>query len=98
MAVCRELTKLHEEVLRLTIGEAAAHYAQQEPRGEFVLVVAGRPPETEQAGDEGAALARVAELRRDGLPLKAAAAQAAGEFGLKKRDLYNAALQEEKPV
>ena len=98
MAVCRELTKLHEEVLRLTIGGAAAHFAQQEPRGEFVLVVAGRPPETEQAGDEGAALARVAELRREGMSLKAAAAQAAGEFGLKKRDLYNAALQEEKPV
>ena len=43
LAVCRELTKLHEEVLRTTIGEAQAHYAAQEPRGEFVLVAAGRP-------------------------------------------------------
>ena len=43
LAVCRELTKLHEEVLRLTIGEAVEHYAAQEPRGEFVLVAAGRP-------------------------------------------------------
>ena len=92
MAVCRELTKLHEEVLRLTVGEARARYAEQEPRGEFVLVVAGCPPRTE-AGDEDAALARAEELRRAGLPLKAAAAQAAEEFGVKKRTLYNRALQ-----
>ena len=95
MAVCRELTKLHEEVLRLTIGEAAARYGSQEPRGEFVLVVAGRPPQAAEAGDGDAALARVAELRREGLSLKTAAAQAAEEFGLKKRSLYNAALQGE---
>ena len=95
VAVCRELTKLHEEVLRLTIGDAAAHFAAQEPRGEFVLVVAGRPPQTE-VGDEDAALARVGELRRGGMPLKAAAAQAAEEFGVKKRALYNRALEEER--
>ena len=92
MAVCRELTKLHEEVLRLTVGEAVSRFAGQEPRGEFVLVVAGRPPRNE-AGDEDAALARTEELRRTGLPLKAAAAQAAEEFGVKKRALYNRALQ-----
>ena len=92
MAVCRELTKLHEEVLRLTIGEAAERYAGQEPRGEFVLVVAGRPPQAE-AGDEDAALARVWELRREGMPLKAASAQAAEEYGVKKRTLYNRAVQ-----
>lgn len=92
MAVCRELTKLHEEVVRTTLGAAVSCYAEQEPRGEFVLVVAGRPPRTE-AGDEDAALARAEELRRAGLPLKAAAAQAAEEFGVKKRALYNRALQ-----
>ena len=88
MAVCRELTKLHEEVLRLTVGEAQALYAAQEPRGEFVLVVGGRPAQQE-AGDWDAALARAEELRREGLPLKAAAAQAAEEYGVKKRTLYN---------
>ena len=92
MAVCRELTKLHEEVLRLTVGEAAERYAVQEPRGEFVLVVAGCPPQ-EEAGDEDAALLRVEQLRREGMPLKAAAAQAAEEFGVKKRTLYNRALE-----
>ena len=92
VAVCRELTKLHEEVLRTTLGEAAARYAQQEPRGEFVLVAAGCPPLTE-SGDEDAALARAEELRRAGLPLKEAAARAAEEFGVKKRALYNRAIR-----
>ena len=97
VAVCRELTKLHEEVLRTTLGEAAARYAGQEPRGEFVLVTAGRPSRAKE-GDEDAALARAEELRRAGLPLKAAAAQAAEEFGVKKRSLYNRALQGGDPA
>ena len=91
LAVCRELTKLHEEVLRLTIGEAAERYAAQEPRGEFVLVVGGRPPR-EEAADEGGALARAEQLRREGLSLKDAAARAAEEFGVKRRQLYNQML------
>ena len=74
------------------MGEAAERYAVQEPRGEFVLVVAGCPPQ-EEAGDEDAALLRVEQLRREGMPLKAAAAQAAEEFGVKKRTLYNRALE-----
>ena len=94
MAVCRELTKLHEEVLRLTIGEAQARFAAQEPRGEFVLVVAGRPPQA-QEGDEDAALARAEALRREGLSLRDAATQAAEEFGVKKRALYNQMLEKE---
>ncbi len=94
MAVCRELTKLHEEVLRLTVGEAAALYAAREPRGEFVLVVAGRPPQAAE-GDESAALARAEELRRTGMPLKAAAARAAEEFGVRKRLLYNRLTEKE---
>ena len=95
LAVCRELTKLHEEVLRLTLGGAAARFAAQEPRGEFVLVVAGRPPQTE-AADEDGALARTEELRRTGMPLKQAAAQAAAEFGVKKRWLYNVVTEREE--
>ena len=93
LTVCRELTKLHEEVLRTTIAGAAARFESQEPRGEFVLVAAGRPPEAEE-GDEDGAMARVGKLRRGGMALKAAAAQAAAEFGVKKRGLYNRALRE----
>ena len=93
LTVCRELTKLHEEVLRTTIAGAMARFEAQEPRGEFVLVAAGCPPEAEE-GDEDGAMARVGELRRGGMALKAAAAQAAEEFGVKKRGLYNRALRE----
>ncbi len=95
LAVCRELTKLHEEVLRLTVGQAQARYAAQEPRGEFVLVAAGRPPRTEVPDGDGA-LARAQALRREGMALKAAAAQAAEEFGVKKRQLYNQMLEREE--
>ena len=43
VTLCRELTKLHEEIFKTTLGEAAARYAGEEPRGEFVLVLAGAP-------------------------------------------------------
>ena len=92
IVLCRELTKLHEEVIRTTLGEAVIRFSGQEPRGEFVLVAAGRPPQAEER-DGDAALARAEELRRTGLPLKEAAAQAAQEFGVKKRELYNRALR-----
>ena len=95
MAVCRELTKLHEEVLRLTVGEAQTRYAAQEPRGEFVLVVAGRPLQDEKTDGEGA-LARAEQLRREGMSMKDAAARAAAEFGVKKRTLYNQMLERER--
>ena len=49
IALCRELTKLHEEIRRCTLGEAAAYYAENAPRGEYVLVVAGAEPPAEAA-------------------------------------------------
>ena len=94
IAVCRELTKLHEEILRFTIGEAVERYSAEEPRGEFVLVVAGCPPQKEK-GDEDSALARAEQLRKEGMPLKQAAAQAAEEFGVKKRWIYNRITEQE---
>ena len=48
IALCRELTKLHEEVLRTTLSAAIAHFAQTEPRGEFVLVLEGAAPALQQ--------------------------------------------------
>lgn len=90
-ALCRELTKLHEQVLRLTLEEAVNHYREVEPRGEYVLVVAGAAPAEEQRDPQGA-LERVGQLRREGLSLKEAAGRAAEEFGLKKKLLYDMAL------
>ncbi len=92
VALCRELTKLHEEVLRTTLGGAAEHYRETEPRGEFVLIVAGAPEQEEAAPSLEAAAGRVLTLREQGLSLRAAAKQVAGETGLGKNELYQAAL------
>ena len=92
VALCRELTKLHEEVRRTTLGDAAQWYAANAPKGEFVLVVEGAPQRDAPEADPAAALARVTELRDQGLSLKAAARQAAEEFGVSKNQLYSLAL------
>ena len=92
LSVCRELTKLHEEVLRTTVGGALAHFEGTQPKGEFVLVLEGAAPAEQAAGDPDAALERVNRLREEGLSLKEAAAQAAAEFGLKKKQLYDMAV------
>ena len=91
ISLCRELTKLHEEVLRTTLAGAVEHFKEKEPRGEFVLVVEGAQPEVVEADPE-AALKRVEQLRGQGMSLKDAAAQAAGEFGMKKKQLYDMAI------
>lgn len=92
IAVVRELTKVHEEVWRTTIGEAAARYREQEPRGEFVLVIAGAEPaaqeEPEYTLDEAVELAR--ELMEEGTAPSEAAKQAAKTAGMRKSDVYKA--------
>lgn len=92
ISLCRELTKLHEEVIRTTLGEAAERYREGEPRGEFVLVVEGAPAPEEGEYTLADGLERVAELRAAGASLKDAAKQAAAEMGLSKKELYNAAV------
>ena len=93
IALCRELTKLHEEVIRTTLGQAAQRYAQETPRGEFVLVVGGAPElPPEQPGEEDA-LALVRSLLAQGLSRKDAAKEAARTLGLPKNQLYALALQ-----
>ncbi len=93
VALCRELTKLHEEVIRTTLGAALERYRQEQPRGEFVLVVAGAPEETGEP-DEAEALTRVRQLREAGLSMKDAVRQAAQETGMNKNALYKAATRE----
>ena len=93
ITLCRELTKLHEEILRTTLGAAAEHYAAEPPRGEFVLVLAGAaaPEEAPMTLEEGAA--RVRALRAEGLSLRDAARQVAGDTGLSRKELYQRALE-----
>ena len=91
VSLCRELTKLHEEVWRTTLGEAADRYARESPRGEFVLVVRGAAHVQRQATLEDGA-ARVEELRAAGCSLRDAARQAAAELGLSRKQLYDQAV------
>ena len=94
-ALCRELTKLHEETWRTTLGEAAAHYQTNAPKGEYVLVVAGAKPVRASAVtlEEGAA--QVLTLRAQGVRLKEAAREVAEHTGLSKNELYAAALEKD---
>ena len=92
ISLCRELTKLHEEVIRTTLGGAMTLYAQQPPKGEFVLVVAGAAPPQKCVATEQDASARVAELMRSGLSRKDAVKQTAQELDLPKNTVYEAAL------
>ncbi|MEA4965807.1 MAG: 16S rRNA (cytidine(1402)-2'-O)-methyltransferase [Oscillospiraceae bacterium] len=92
ISLCRELTKLHEEVLRMTLGEAVAYHAQQPPRGEYVLVLEGAQAEMPTASSREDAVARMLALMGTGLSRKDAAKQAAAETGLPKNALYDASL------
>ena len=92
VTLCRELTKLHEETWPTTLGQAAEHYSQNTPKGEFVLVVAGAPlPEKvpdctlAQAAQEALALAK-----QEGLSASSAARQVARQTGYGKSELYKA--------
>ena len=95
VSLCRELTKLHEEVVRTTLGEAVQKYTENAPRGEFVVVVEGAKEALDEAItlEAGAALVR-AEVEK-GLSKKDAVKLIAKQTGLPKNALYEAALQDE---
>ena len=95
IALCRELTKLHEEVRRMTLGEAADFYETNTPKGEFVLVLEGAPEPPAETAPAEDALDRVRALREQGLSLKDAVRQAAEETGCSKNELYAAAKKAE---
>lgn len=88
VVVCRELTKLYEEVTRGTASELA-EWAAEGVRGEICIVAAGAPARDADPAD---ALTQVLALVADGMRLKDAAAEVAEATGLGKRDLYQAAL------
>ena len=94
IALCRELTKLHEEILRMTLKEAVRYYTDQPPRGEYVLVLEGAavPAEPEVTLED--ALERVAALMDGGMSRKDAVKEAARSLGFPKNVLYDAALRQ----
>ncbi len=87
VAVCRELTKLHEEVRRGSARELAEHYAAQRPRGEIVLVIGAASAPT---ADRDAALAALRELVQAGARPRAAAGAVASLSGIAANELYRA--------
>ena len=91
-ALCRELTKLHEDTVRTPLAQAAAYYAANEPRGEYVLVVAGREKQTAPALTLEEGVARVLALRDGGMKLKDAVRRVADDTALPRNALYDAAL------
>ncbi len=90
IAVCRELTKIHEEIFRGTISQAIEHFT--EPKGEFTLVIEGR------GGKDSPSLTadierQLHDMRLSGVTAKEAIARVAGETGLSRRELYQAWLR-----
>ncbi len=94
-ALCRELTKLHEETLRTTLLQAAELYREKEPRGEYVLVVAGAQPAEEPAVSLEEGVRRVQRLREAGMKMKEAVRTVSAQTELNKNDLYEAVLKAE---
>jgi len=93
IALCREMTKLHEEVIRTSLSGAIEHFTVAPPKGEFVLVIAGAPEETAPQLTEEDALKTVESYRSQGMSLKEACKKAAAETGYSKNELYSMALE-----
>ena len=89
MSVCRELTKIHEEVFRGTISQAIEHFT--EPRGEFTLVIEGKRVKEKPSLTEDIER-QLHHMRLSGLSAKEAIARIAGETGISKKELYRAWL------
>ncbi len=93
IALCREMTKLHEEVIRTSLTGAIEHFTATPPKGEFVLVLAGAPEESAPELTPEQALATVERYRSEGCSLKEACKKAAAETGFSKNELYSMALE-----
>ncbi|MCH5203922.1 MAG: 16S rRNA (cytidine(1402)-2'-O)-methyltransferase [Oscillospiraceae bacterium] len=92
-AICRELTKLHEETIRGTLGELSRYYTENEPRGEYVIVVEGKAREKEKLSlCDAVKIAR--EMIGSGEKPNAACKQAAELSGISKREIYGALLED----
>ena len=93
ITLCRELTKLHEQTQRMTIGQALAYYQENAPRGEYVLVVEGAAKREKTTVSLEDAVAQVLALKEQGMRLKDAAKEVAEHTGISKNELYAAAVE-----
>ena len=93
LCLCRELTKLHEEAMRTTLGKALSYYQENSPRGEYVLILGGAAPQEEEAPSMEVCLQRVAALREGGMSLKDAVKAVSKDTGVARNVLYDAAIK-----
>lgn len=97
ISLCREMTKLHEEVLRMTLAEAVQFYENNQPKGEFVLVLHGAEPQQEQELTLEDGLEQVEKLKaEERLSLRDAVKRVAKEMGFSRNELYQAALEQQQ--
>ncbi|RLC77154.1 MAG: 16S rRNA (cytidine(1402)-2'-O)-methyltransferase, partial [Chloroflexi bacterium] len=93
LAVCRELTKLHEEIWRGSIAEARAHFDEVEPRGEFTLVIGGAPEGEREHWDERQVRAALDDLLAQGVRRSVAARRVAAISGWGRKEVYRLGLE-----
>jgi 16S rRNA (cytidine1402-2'-O)-methyltransferase len=94
LAIVREITKIHEEVIRTTLAEASEKYKEESLKGEIVLVIEGYTESEEDIPTLEDAIEKAREYMQEGMSVSFAAKQAAKDTGIKKGDIYKA-LQEE---
>lgn len=93
ISLCRELTKLHEQILRMTLGEAFAYYTENDPRGEYVLILEGAAEASEEALTLEDAVSLALERIASGASKKDAVREVSRETGFPKNALYDAVLR-----
>ena len=94
IALCRELTKLNEEVRRTTLGDAVAYYNETEPRGEYVLVLEGKEQGEAERSWDTTPREQVERYMSEGLSKMDAVKRVAKERGLPKNDVYKEMIEE----
>ena len=93
IALCRELTKIHEEVINTTFEDAIAMYEENRPIGEFVLIVSGKQDEKDVEYTLESAIEMAKKLCENGMQMTKAAKEVAAETGFKKGDIYKGLIE-----
>ena len=93
IAVCRELTKFHETIMRANLSEALEYFEQNAPKGEFVLIVSGKEEREEEKITLGDAVLLAKKLIENGESVSGAAKQAAAASGIKKSEIYKLLIE-----
>ena len=92
IALVRELTKIHEQVLRFTFDEAIAYYADKSPKGEYVIIIEGKKQDEAEEITLEQAIALAKSLVEKGMSINSAAKEAAAQTPFKKGDIYKALI------